>query len=316
MYTSTYIPVNIHRTNCAIYSNEKSFPEDKLVKAYQSISGKTVSGVVLEDGYVTFVDAPEIRWTLPEIYLAYQAYDAAMQNNFSFYIVSNEVGIPQLFISKSFKGHRILVNAFTMQTTLLTDKQRVNKVASLIDKTASGRYCIDLFNTMRDLESGSAKFLPAIMLFRDTDEECLVVSPMTTILTEITNTYGADVISELRSILSGETEETESFKKTGDKIVRTDSPIYAPLPIDFAEYLVDLYDKIRSKKNNYLELLNEEHEPELYFSTNQRYLVNAKTFECIVIKNQHTKLLLSTYAAMDHVSKDQLAVTWMLAKTE
>jgi hypothetical protein len=94
MFLSTYLPVNVRRTNCAIYSNEKVFPEDKLVKAYQYITDVPVDGVVMEDGFITFIDAPEIRWTLPEIYLAYEAYKTAVENNFSFYIVSNDEGIP------------------------------------------------------------------------------------------------------------------------------------------------------------------------------------------------------------------------------
>ena len=49
MYTSTYIPVNIHRTNCDIYSNEKYFQEDKQEKANQSNTGKTVSREEHED---------------------------------------------------------------------------------------------------------------------------------------------------------------------------------------------------------------------------------------------------------------------------
>jgi hypothetical protein len=164
---------------------------------------------------------------------------------------------------------------------------------------------------MKDIEAGSAKFLPAVMLFRDTKDECMAVSPMVSLLSEVTNVYGQDAIEEM-----GTVTETESFKRDGEKIIRTDSTVYKPMPVDFVTYLIAQYDKLKSKKSNYIELCDENYNVELYFSTNQRYLVNAKTFECIVIKNQHTKSLLASFASRDVTPRDQLTLAWMLAKTE
>ena len=307
----------MRRKNCAVYSNEKVFPEDKLLKAYAFITNRTADGVYLNEGNVAFLDSPETTWTYPEIYLAYEAYHQAAVNNFSFYSVKDEHGIPQLYISKAFKGHRILVNAFTMHSVILGNKQLVNKVASLIDKTASCHYCVDLFNTLQAIESGSAKFLPAVLVMKDQDEEYMAVSPLTTVMSEMTTSYASDLIDEFRSVHADRSVVTESVKFENDRFIRTDLPkSWQPMSVDHVEYIINTYDKIREKKSNYVELNNENYETELFFSTNYRYLVNAKTFECIVIKNQHTKSLLIDFASRNTIPTDKLQLAWMLAKTE
>ena len=55
MFISTYLPVNMHRTNCAVYSSEKVFPEEKLLKAYSFVTGHAVEGVEWNDGNVVFL---------------------------------------------------------------------------------------------------------------------------------------------------------------------------------------------------------------------------------------------------------------------
>lgn len=316
MFISTYLPVNMHRVNCAIYSSEKVFPEEKLLQAYSFITGHAVEGVEWNDGNVTFTDDPDTLWTLPEIYLAYEAYNQAAINKFSFYVVKDAENIPQLFISKAFKGHRILVNAFTMHSVLLGKQQLVNKAASMIDKTATSHYCVDLFNTMRDIERGSAKFLPAIIVNKDTEDEYMSVSPMLTAFTDVTTYYAKDVLDELREIRDDHNKVTKSFKFENDMYVRYDSRTWRPLSPEHVDYILNTYDNIKTKKSNYIEFHNENYETELYFSTNFRYLVDAKTFECIVIKNQHTRNLLISFSKRCLVTSNELQLAWMLAKTE
>lgn len=317
MFMSTYIPVNMRRANCAVYSAEKVFPEDKLLLAYSFITQHQVDGVFMNDGNIEFIDVPGTIWTIPEVYLAYEAYRQAAMCNFSYYIVKNEEDIPQLFISKSFKGHRLLVNAFTMNTVLLGTRQLVNKVASLIDRTMSSRYCIDLFNTMKAIESNSARFLPALIVDKGTDEEALIVNPVTTCMAEDVPFYGADWIEELRKVYEDRDVETDCVKFVNNGFIRKDLPNSCPaLSADHVKFILDLYDKINEKKSNYVYIMDENYEPWFYLSTNNRYLVNARTFECVVIRNQHTKSLLMKYAARGTISADQLNLVWMLAKTE
>ena len=317
MFTSTYLPVNMNRTNCAVYSSEKVFPKDKLLKAYALLTYNAVSGVHLREGKIGFLDSPEIEWTIPEVYLAYEAYKQAEENDFSYYIVKDAEGIPQLFISKAFKGHRLLVNAFTMKTILLGNRQLVNKAASLIDKTVTSLYSINLFNTLKAIESGSAKFLQAIIVNKDTDEEYMAVNPMTTVLSDVTTEYYRDALDELRAIQDDHNVVTESFYFDEDHFVRKDLPnSWEPMSSAHVKYLLETYDKVSAKKSNYIPICNEKYVPELYFSTNYRYLVDAKTFECVIIKNQHTKSLLTSFATKGIISSDQCMLAWQLAKTE
>jgi hypothetical protein len=307
----------MRRVNCAVYSAEKVFPEDKLRLAYSFITKHPVEGVFVNNGCISFIDSPEILWTIPEIYLAYEAYSQAALNNFSYYVVKNSDGIPQLFISKAFKGHRLLVNAFTMKTIIIGQKLLVNKVASMIDKTTSNLYCVNLFNTLQAIETGSAKFLQAIIVDRDTEDEFLAVSPMTTCLSEMTTWYSKDIIDELRTVSENHETETESLKFEGDKIVRKDLPnSWQPMSTEHVKYILETYDKTIEKKNNYICIYDEMSNPMLYFSTNYRYLVNADTFECVVIRNQHTKNLLVDFATRNNIQAGQLLMAWMLAKTE
>lgn len=318
MFLSTYVPVNMHRMNCAVYSNEKSFPEEKLLSAYAMVNGENAEGVYMRDSCVMFIDDPTIHWTLPEIYLAYEAYRQAKLSNFSYYAAKDKNGIPQLYISKSFRGHRLLVNAFSMHTILLGNTQLVAKAASLIDKTLTNRDSVDLFNTMVAIESGSSKFLPACIVYRDTADEYMAVSPIMTPGAAINTMYGSDEMEEIVHLYNGkEPLDGFSYVKTANgDFHRTDVNTDAVLPGDVARYLVDVYSRAKEKKSNYVELRNENFVVEMYFSTNHRYLVNARTFECIVIKNQHVKTLLTAYAKQYTISSDQLQLAWMLAKTE
>jgi len=317
MFVSNYIPVNMKRNNCAIYSSEKTFPESRLIAAYSFITGHAVEGVYLNEGNISFVDSPETNWTYPEIMLAYNAYEQAAINNFSFYVVKNKEGIPQLFISKAFKGHRILVNAHTMHSVLLGNKSLVDKAASLIDKTESNLYCMNLFDTLRDIETGSAKFLNALLVDKGTPEECMLVNPMTTLLSETTTLYGADLIEEFKQIRVGLKEETESVKVVDGKFIRKEfEEHWAPMPVEHIDNIISLYDKVSSKKSNYMCIHDSKFEPLLYFSTNHRYLVDARTFECLVVKNQHTRNLLIDMVQRNNVSASECFLAWMLAKTE
>lgn len=316
MYTSTYIPVNMYRENCMVCSNEKSFPADKLLNAYKCITGETVEGVSLKDNVVVFEDNPNDCWTIADVFCAHKAYQTALENNFSFYATCNKAGVPQLFISKPFKGCRILVNAFNMHSVLVTDKSRVAKLSSIIDKKLDSLYCFDLYNTMKALETGTGKYLSAVLVGRDSSDEYMCVSPMTALYSDVTTCYGADAIEELREIMNDNTLVTESFCFQDNFYVRHDLNNGKPMSKDFVAYLIEQYNRLKEKKSNYVEIVNDDYCPEMYYSTDGRYLVNAHTFECIVIRNQHTKKLLESMAAKKYNNKSELQLAWQLAKTE
>lgn len=316
MFISTYIPVNMKRSNCAVYSEEKVFSEEKLVAAYSYLKGDEVVDVTYNNEYVSFTSSPDIRWTIPEVYLAYEAYRQASINDFSYYVVKNKEGIPQLFVSKSFKGHRLLVNAFSMRTVLLGKVQLVNKAASLIDKVISNIQAINIFDTLSSIEEGRAKFLSAVLVGRSTADESLAINPMTTLYSESIEDYPHELIQEFEILLKGDVTETESLLVVNNLVTHKELKHWPPMKMDHVGSIVELYYKTLEKKSNYVPIYDPNWTPKLYFSTNKRYLVNANTFECVVIVNQHTKDLLWCLAEKRVNSSDQLHLAWMLAKTE
>ena len=317
MFYSNYIPVNMNRSNCAIFSSDKVFPEKKLLDAHLFLTNGQSSGISLEDGLIHFIDDPSIQWTVPEVYLAHEAYVVAKTNNFSFYMVRDNTDIPLLFVSKAFNGHRILVNALNMQSILVGKQYIVNKIASMIDKKASATYCYNMFTVLRDIESGSGKYLSGLIIRRDSDDECVITSPITTLYSDYTTIWGVDWINELRTMYNDPEATCDSVAINNDGLfIRKDLNACPAMERDFVKYLLALYDSLKEKKSNYLEILNDDGEAQFYFSTNSRYLVNAKTFECVVIKNQHTKSLLNTYATLPHVPSEQLTMIWEIAKSE
>ncbi len=318
MFLSTYVPVDMHRVNCAIYSAEKIFPEERLLFAYELITSGRANGVYMKDDCVMFIDDDKTRWTLAEIYLAHEAYAQAKRSSFSYYTARDVNGIPQLFISKSFRGHRLIVNAFSMRTLLLSNGKLVAKAASLIDKTIGSRDAVDLFNSMSAIESGSAKFLPAVIAYRGTVDEYMAVSPVMTPTAEIGTIYGSEDMEGIKAALGEDADDENGMYKLTEsgELKRVDIESMPPIPVDVARYLIEVYDKMLTKKSNYIELRNENYMPEMYFSTNQRYLVNARTFECVVIKNQYMKALLTACSKQDTISSGQLYMIWSLAKSE
>lgn len=315
MYRSKCIPVNVNRKNCVVYTSSKAFDVEHLKSAYAFLTGNEVSGVYLEDGCIKFNDAPNISWMLDEVYIAYDAYSQAVKNNFSFYMVKNSEGTPQLFISKPFHGCRILVNSFTMKTVLLKKKKLVSKAASLIDKTMEFPECMNLFNTLSDYENDRGNYLSGLICYKGTSKECMMVNPMITLMSDVVNTYYPEVIDEMRKILK-DPESSTMFEMQHNHVVRVSPVEWDPMPVDFVKEIIELYDNLIEKKSNYMEIVDTEYNTRLLFSTNSRYLVNASTFECVVIKNQHTKDLLNQMVNNGPVRFDQISLIWMLAQRE
>lgn len=320
MFYSNYLPVNIKRDNAAIHTVSHTYPIKLLEIAHNALvnNNNADNKVVITDGVVTFTEHPEHSWTIQDIYLAWEAYITADKNNFSFYTVCNPEGLPQLYVSKSFKNHRILVSALTLRSVLVSKQNLVRKISCMIDKKFSNIYCMDLYNTIESLESGSTKFLDAIIVNRDTDEEFMAVSPITTMYTDNTLWYAKDLTDEFRAIMDNPELVTESLKLEDGNFVRVDlSPgTWLPMPLEHVDNIIKLYDKLLDKKNNYLPICGDDYDTHFYISTNWRYLVRARTFEVVTIKSMHMKRLLQSYATASSVSVAELELMWMLAKTE
>lgn len=316
MFLSNYLPVNINRRNCSVYSGDKEFPEELLLMAHSCLTTGSQSGVVLEGNTVTFINNPDITWAVSEVYLAYNAYIVAKENNFSYYKVLDKNGNTELFVSKSFKGCRIVVNAYTFLSVLVTTKKLVAKIASMIDDKFEHVYCMNVFDIIKNLESGTAKYIPAVIINKGGANERIVFSPVQTLYNEQCTDYGLDLLLEMKQVRENHDVVTDSMKYENGKYVRHDLSFWKPMTEEHIDYLLKTYDDMLKKKSNYVEIFGEDENCHLYFSTNKRYLVNAETFECVIIKNMHTRNLLSVLASMDTAPVRDIKLAWMLAKAE
>lgn len=312
MFQSKYLPVNIKRLNATVYSQKATYPVDLLLKAEAAL--RTGFGlnkqVLIEDNTVTFVDCKGIHWSIPEIYLAAEAYHAAEDNDFSFYAVMDDENIPQLFISKAFKKHRVMVNAHTFESVIITREDLVKRAATLIDHQYSFQYCMDFFKTVKDIDDNKGKYIEAIIIDRYSDDESMVVSPLISLYAEDNNMYSKEVITDYRTLLERPGTDCEYVQECRDKLSRKNVAGYQPVTKLWAQQVVDMYDKCKAKKNNYIALCNEDYEALYYVSSNFRYLVNARNFEYKVITNMYMKNLLQKYAVKDNIDDKSLHYCW------
>lgn len=313
MFYSTYVPVNINRVNCAIYSAEKVFDKPHLLQAYEFLTGKnTTNGVVRTPEGISFVDEPNIYWSMPEVFLAYEALQVAEKNKFSFFTIKDTNGIPQLFVSKSFSGQRILVNALTSKSILLSNPQYVSKVASMIDKSYSYTYCQELYSVLEAITEGSNRYLDAVLIGAGSKEEYMALNHYTVSHGNIIGYLGVDIIEELETVLStGESSET--FTISDGSIRRNDLSYWPSLLVSQAQTLVNAYHKCIKKKLNYVVIRNSDMEDGLYLSTNGRYLVKAVTLECVPITNTQVRELLYVMMRNDSNPNCDLDWIWRLA---
>lgn len=314
MFYSTYIPVNVNRVNCAIYSNEKVFDKERLVRAYEHLSGINChNGVTMTHEGVSFIDSPEISWSIAEVFLAHEALVNAEKNKFSFYAVRDMDGIPQLFVSRAFSGQRILINAFTTRSILVTNPQHVSKIASMIDKQFDYVYCQELYSMLESISRGNNKYLDALIVGSGSKDEYMVLNQYTVTYGNIIDCIGADTIMDLADMIDNKLEENEQFIQKDGYIRRTDVTYWPTLLVSQVKFIINLYNYCKSKKKNYISICNENREDALFLSTNGRYLVSARTLECVTIYNTQVRDLLKIMSKRESNTSYDLDWIWRLA---
>lgn len=318
MYLSKYLPVNIKRRNAAVHTQDCIYPVELLCKARAALRDGVGLGteVLLENGVVTFPEDQQHHWSIPDVYLACEAMDVAEDNNFSFYVVSNKQGIPQLFVSKVFRQSRLLVNAMSFRTVLVTDSKLVRRISSMIDRQFENSYCMNLFDVVDALENGATNYLDAIVVDRGGDDETMIVNPITTMYAEDNIYYSKEVLEEYRALLKNPESETEYVQIEDDMFARKNVTKQTPVSGKHAKSMVDLYDRLMAKKCNYTSLVGADYECYYYVSTNWRYLVHASTFKCVVVKNANLKRMLQSFVAHGTVPVSDLNLLWLVAVGE
>lgn len=325
MFISEYIPVNVSRNNATVYSGSDVYPVDLLVKVHEALTMGNTNDVVVNDGNITILTQPDVKWLLTDFYLAYNAYVTALENKFSYYAVMNEHGVPALFISKQFNGQRILCNAYTMKSVVVSGKKYVSRISTMIDHTYPNKYCMNIYEVISNIMKGSAKYLSAVLVYKgNEDYEHLRISP---IMSPYTDGwffgYQPELINELREVIAGSTETSSLTVSKGMISYKEDALeegySLPPFTLAYAEEVVNLYDKILQKNVSYVPIYVETangSEVHSYLSTDGTLLVNAETFECVKLRNMHTIKLFALYASCNCCNASELNLGWTLAKTE
>ena len=318
MFYSRYLPVKVKSKNeCAVYTNDKVFPADLLEQAFAYVSGSANANnnVFTKDMMITFKSNPDVMWSLPEIIMAHDALNIARDCNFSYFLIYNDNNIPMYFVSSRFNNARILVDALTMRSIVVTKPVLVKKLSSMIGKKFADIYLVEFYNMIVTVEAGRHKYLDGVIVDRYSDEAFLTVNPLMDIEVEH-KWWGFDELDELEKIVYEQATETEVFEYNGYLISKKDCNVFTPITVEYAHSLLDLRQRLLEKKTDYFAMRDEiNYDPVLYLSTNFRYLVNANTLECATMTNITLQEWVRSYAANEYNSKETLNLLWEMAKT-
>lgn len=314
MVTIRFVPVNIKRRNCTVYSNDTSYPLELLERAVDFLRDGKQSGVYYGDsGDIRFSDNDTIAWSLANVYLAYNAYCVARDAGISFYIVMGEEKLPELFVSSQIHNGRIVVNAHDMSSLYITHPVHRSKLSALVDKSVSSQHCYNLFTTLRDIERGKKHYLHSLIINRGLVNEEMKLSPILTPgeLSDIA--WTPETVQALRNVYNHVEAENDYFVAKDTHFITNylDKPIH--IVSGMVEYVLNTYDQLAHKKSNYFALRDLDGKARIYLSTNFRYAVQASSFRVVTISNQQTRNLLKLYAKKEQVSYSDLNLAWEFA---
>ena len=317
IFRSHFIPVNIKRSNAQIHSDTDVFPVDRLKAAVEFLrDGTEYDDISLNENCITFHDDPDIKWSVPDIYLAYEAYTVALECNYSYSCIYNYKGVPQLYVSSDIKGSRILINSYSFKSILISNQRLVKQLTRLVGHKFSNKYCLSLYEACFNIERGYTNYLNALIINRDTPDMCMVVSPISVMYDDVFSSYfAADLLDEYQQIIDGATE-TESLIRQDNNIIRKDLQKAKTYTVNYIKEILALYNNLLSRPNDYIELCNNDCIPTHYVSSNFRYLVNASNFQCLELHNKNIIAILKDYASNLRNNSIDLDLCWAVAASE
>lgn len=299
MYILNYIPVKMNGT-VIVYSDKYNYTLDELECAVDHIKKKgdikqndEDDMFVYTNNYITNKET-NVRWCITDVYLAYEAYQIANENNFYFRCINNQDGIPQILLSKEFKKTCIVVNLLSMQALLVKDIAVNKHLSSLLYKNYDSFYLTTLFTVLIKREQNKSSILNALILWRDTEEESLIVNPVLSAYSECDYVYSHDVIESYQKALDREDYEDDYIKREGD-VVTHKTGVKFKVPLKHCRDILNTYQQYKDKKNNYDLITSTDYESQFYVSTNMMYIVDAFTFECFKITNNALRDELEKY---------------------
>lgn len=313
MYTSRFLPVKVQSASeAAVHTAECIYPWKLLEEAHDHLTGVTQSSnVILSNNNIRFASDPDIRWFMCDVVNAYEYFLTAKNNKFSFFPIYSTKGVASLYVSTIFKNTRLLVDAYSMSTVLVTKQQLIKKLSSMIDQRYEVSLLLDIFRYARLLESGSKNFLDAWLVNPLSEEGYVAVNPVTALYTDNTLWYAQDVLEEIESIVKGECDETDTFILQANCIDRKDLSYWTPMSMDWCKYIVETWRKLESRSRSYIPLaLNDTYEPACYCSTDFCHVVRASTGEHVTVKNKNFKDTLRACVKEEFITPSAFYTLW------
>lgn len=313
MYKSRFLPVKVQSASeASVHTSECTYPWNLLKEAHDHLTGVTQSpNVILSNNNVCFASNPDIRWFMCDIVNAYEYFTLAKENKFSFFPIYSNKGVVSLYVSTIFKNTRILVDAYSMNTVLVTKQQLIKKLSSMIDQRFEVSLLLDIFRYARLLEAGCKNFLDAWLVNPESDEGYVAVNPVTALYTENTIWYAFDELQEIEQIVTGQCDETESFILQANCLDRKDLPKYQPISMDWAKSVVETWRKLESRARSYIPIMSADTgEPVCYCSTDLCHVIYASTGEHVTVKNKNFKDTLRMCLQEEEITPSAFYTLW------
>lgn len=316
MVTATYLPIKVFsETEASVHTEKTVYPWALLKEVHDHFNGKMSLDVIRQNGYITFISKPEIRWTMHDIVSAYEYFTIAKANKFTFYPIYDLKGTIGLYVSSIFKDHRVLVDAFTMRQVIVGKPILVKRLSTMIDGKFDLDYLLNLFTYASELEKGHKNFFDGWLSDLGTDEECFNVNPVTAMYPENGTWYGTDEMVEIEQIVKGETKETETFILQGGMVDDKTRKKFKPMSLDWCRYIVDLYRKVDSKRGSFITVYDEDSlEPLMYISTDLRHAIHYGTGEHVNIRNKSLRSLVQNCILNEFITREQFSLLWKVLR--
>lgn len=316
MFLSTYLPLKVaSKTEAAVHTSENIYPYELLQEAHDSLTGKPSNNVIVNNGNISFVSNPEIRWFLCDIVNAYERFQIAKESKFAFFPVYNMKGTISLYVSSVFKCSRLLVDAYTMQTVLVTKAALIKRLSTIIDKRVESSYAMNLFQYARALEAGYKNYLDAWISNAGTDDELVCMNPLTCLYVENSEWYFWDELTEIEQIVTGATVETERYILQSNTLRRKDLEHETPISVEWGKHVVTTWHKLHERQRSYLPINDiEEKYPLCYCSTDLHHFVDAATGEHVTVKNKSFRETLKQCVTDEYIDRNAYNVLWQVLR--
>ena len=314
MFKSKFLPVKVlSATEASVHTSEQVYPYPLLKEAYEHLNGNLSSNVIItKNGNITFASNPDILWFMVDVVKAYEYFSVARENKFSFLPIYDSKGVVALYASSVFKNTRLLVDAYTMNTVLVTKTQLIKRLSTMVDHKYNTLHLLDVFRYARLLEDGYKNFLDSWLVSPNADEGYMHVNPLSSLYADNNVWWAFDQLEELEKLVKGECTETETFVIQANAVDRKDMSKWQPMSMDWCKQLVTSWRKLEERNRSYVPILcDEDYMPICYVSTDLRHVVSAATGECLSVKNKSFRETLRNCLKQGDISRGAFYTLWV-----